>query len=96
MLVKYAVATVAGIAGLCGPGLVAQPEAATPSHTLLVRPGVGIGLIKVGETLTTLKKQFPHVTLTLGGRHFQVRIDGKRIAGGLPANRIRAGLQQRA
>jgi hypothetical protein len=84
---KYVVTTAVGIAALGGPGLVAQPEAATPPRPLLVRPGVGIGPVKVGETLNVLNKQFPHVAV-LGGESFSLRLHGKTIKGNLGADHV--------
>jgi hypothetical protein len=86
MLARCVVATAVGIAALGGPGLIAQPRAATSSRPLLVRPGLGIGPVSVGETLTTLTKQFPHTVARYGS--FSVRLHGSTIKGTLHASHV--------
>jgi hypothetical protein len=88
VLAKFAVATIVVVAGPLGSGLVAQSNAATPPRTLFVRPGIGIGPIRIGETLTVLKEQFPGAAVHNGGYEFRIGVKGDSIGGGLNDNRV--------
>lgn len=88
MFSKYAGAVALAVAALCGTGTVASGQAATASHALLLRPGVGIGPIRIGETLSVLRKQLPDVRVYADGNRYSVKVDGATIQGGVSARRV--------
>ena len=88
MLSKCAGAVAVAIVALCGTGFVADGAALSRSHTLLLRPGVGIGPIRIGETLAVLRQQSPDVVVRADGNRYSVKIDGATIQVGLSADRV--------